>query len=354
MGITGLLPIFKPAFRRSHIKSYTGKRIGIDGHAWLHQILPSIAVELYEKRETERHTHLFLAKVRALEKHGIVPVVVFDGDYLPSKEKTAILRRETKEKYRREVEFYIRHNQIPRAREYMKRCVSVTPEVLLSILKVLVANRIEYIISPYEADAQLYYLQSIGYIDYILTEDSDLIVYGADKILYKYDGEHAHEYRTENRHKCMDAFFSDNLMTICILSGCDYLSSIRGVGISTAYKKLKECGDVLKFVESMILSNKDVPADYLREFMRAKRTFLHHIVYDPVDRQRVYLQQPDKHYEYLGTLDAVDVVHQSHLGTEVKYSRHFTPLKLSDAVVIRTQIEGDSENRVNSSYPSKF
>ena len=34
---------------------------------------------------------------------------------------------------------------------------------------------VEYIIAPYEADAQLAYLDSINYIDIVCTEDSDLI-----------------------------------------------------------------------------------------------------------------------------------------------------------------------------------
>jgi len=42
----------------------------------------------------------------------------------------------------------------------------------------LTKNNIEYITAPYEADPELYYLQKIGYIEYICTEDSDLIVYG--------------------------------------------------------------------------------------------------------------------------------------------------------------------------------
>ena len=44
-----------------------------------------------------------------------------------------------------------------------------------------------YIVAPYEADAQLAYLERIGLVDGILTEDSDLLVYGCQTVLFKLD-----------------------------------------------------------------------------------------------------------------------------------------------------------------------
>lgn len=36
--------------------------------------------------------------------------------------------------------------------------------------------------APFEADAQLAYLNMAGYADYVITEDSDLLVFGAKKV----------------------------------------------------------------------------------------------------------------------------------------------------------------------------
>lgn len=41
--------------------------------------------------------------------------------------------------------------------------------------------------APYEADAQLAYLSRQGIADIIITEDSDLMAFGAKKMLYKLD-----------------------------------------------------------------------------------------------------------------------------------------------------------------------
>lgn len=54
-------------------------------------------------------------------------------------------------------------------------------------LQALTAEGISYVVAPYEADAQLAYLERKGIIDGIITEDSDLLVFGCRKILFKLD-----------------------------------------------------------------------------------------------------------------------------------------------------------------------
>lgn len=43
---------------------------------------------------------------------------------------------------------------------------------------------VPYVVAPYEADAQLAYLEKKGIIDGILTEDSDLLVFGCKRVRY--------------------------------------------------------------------------------------------------------------------------------------------------------------------------
>lgn len=320
MGITGLLQFLKSSIKPKHIKNYANSTIGIDGHAWIHTVLPAIASDLYYGKPTDKHISLFMSKVKNLQEYGIKPLFVFDGDFLPSKEKTFIERKEAKEKARKEVESCIKRNDMVRARELMKRCVSVTPAILNSIIQILRINNIEYIISPYESDAQLYYLQRSGYIEYILTEDSDLIIYGCTKILYKLSGNRVEEFDSKLLPSCKDQFFAKNILDICILSGCDYLNSIRGVGLITAHKKLKESGGVKEFLQHMIMINKEVPENYYELFMNAKYTFLHHIVYDPISKSRIYLQDPITHYHFLG-----DINHAPFIFENITIDRHFKP-----------------------------
>ena len=60
--------------------------------------------------------------------------------------------------------------------------------------------------APYEADAQLAYLFKQGKIDLVITEDSDLLLFGASKVFFKMNTQgRGFEIDLGNLHKC-DAF----------------------------------------------------------------------------------------------------------------------------------------------------
>jgi len=46
--------------------------------------------------------------------------------------------------------------------------------------------KIDFVVAPYEADAQLAYLEKIGLIQAIITEDSDLLVFGCKRVNINY------------------------------------------------------------------------------------------------------------------------------------------------------------------------
>ena len=65
--------------------------------------------------------------------------------------------------------------------------IDVSPDVAYKLIQELKQRGIKFIVAPYEADAQLAYLSRTGIVDFIITEDSDLLAFGAKKILYKLD-----------------------------------------------------------------------------------------------------------------------------------------------------------------------
>lgn len=50
------------------------------------------------------------------------------------------------------------------------------------MLQVLRDMKIDYIVAPYEADAQLAYLAMKNIVDIVITEDSDLVLFGCPKV----------------------------------------------------------------------------------------------------------------------------------------------------------------------------
>lgn len=57
-------------------------------------------------------------------------------------------------------------------------------DLFMDVLKEI---EVEYIVAPYEADAQMAYMVKSGLADFAISEDSDLVAYGCPKILMKLD-----------------------------------------------------------------------------------------------------------------------------------------------------------------------
>lgn len=80
-------------------------------------------------------------------------------------------------------------------------------------------------------------------VDAVIAETSNLLVYGCPVILYKLNqyGD-ATLVQSNDIKNIKELDFStwelDQFRHMCILSGCDYLPSLRGVGLKMAYKLL--------------------------------------------------------------------------------------------------------------------
>ena len=48
------------------------------------------------------------------------------------------------------------------------------------------------------------------------------------------------------------AFTEEMLLTCCIVSGCDYLESIKGIGFKKAHKLVMECGEDIQKILKII------------------------------------------------------------------------------------------------------
>ena len=45
-----------------------------------------------------------------------------------------------------------------------------------------IAAKFDYVVAPYEADAELAFLLTQGHADLVISEDSDLLAYGCKKV----------------------------------------------------------------------------------------------------------------------------------------------------------------------------
>ena len=76
---------------------------------------------------------------------------------------------------------------IESARKFYSRCLVLRQKMVDLFMDVLKELEIEFVVAPYEADAQMSYMVKAGIADFAISEDSDLIAYGCPKILMKLD-----------------------------------------------------------------------------------------------------------------------------------------------------------------------
>jgi exonuclease-1 len=165
-------------------------------------------------------------------------------------------------------------------------------------VQTLRAESVPYVVAPYEADAQMAYIERIGLVDGIITEDSDLLVYGCRNVYYKLDAVSATMTSISRADFASVADISlvgwsdVQFRAMAILSGCDYLPSIPGIGLKTAYALMRKYRTVENVVRAVRLEGKkDVPKGYLQAFRLAEKVFLHQRVYDPVEERLVNLTE---------------------------------------------------------------
>ncbi|KMZ82553.1 hypothetical protein PVIIG_05130 [Plasmodium vivax India VII] len=189
MGITNLLPFLKPIAKSTHISKYKNEVIGVDIMCWIHRGLISCAYDIVTDTYNDSYLSFIEKMLECIYHYNIKVVFVFDGEELPEKKAENVIRKDRREKAKKEAQEIIKSVPNPRSDEnVLKKCIqalSVSKEIINTVIQFCRTKNIDYIISPFEADAQLSYLCRMGYISCAISEDSDLLVYGCPRVLYK-------------------------------------------------------------------------------------------------------------------------------------------------------------------------
>ena len=228
---------------------------------------------------------------------GVIPYLIFDGDFLPSKAATEVERAKRREESKRKgLEFY-RLNKPSQAHLELQKAVDVTPAMARQLIDELKKAGVKYVVAPYEADAQLVYLEKNGILDGILSEDSDLLVFGAKRLLTKLDqyGDCVEINRadfTACREISLAGWSDAEFRRMAILSGCDYLASINKMGLKSAYRFVRKYKTIEKILQMLAFDGHySIPPGYLEKFHKAELTFLHQRVFCPTKNRIVMMTE---------------------------------------------------------------
>jgi hypothetical protein len=213
--------------------------------------------------------------------------IVFDGDRLPVKhveDSRAASRAENRAKALEA----LREGNRAKATELFQRCVDITPAMAHQVILTLRRCAVEFVVAPYEADAQLAYLAHRGDIACVITADSDLIPYGCANVFLKMDKlGNGHLIDTSRLVEVLHGFDADMLRIFCCLTGCDYMAPVKGLGVRGAHQLVKRYATHERIIQAVLRDSMlTPPPDFDAMLERALMTFRHQRVWCPT-RQRI-------------------------------------------------------------------
>lgn len=148
--------------------------------------------------------------------------------------------------------------------KFNKRIIRVTPKHNEDCKKLLRLMGLPVIEAPSEAEAQCAQMCKDGKVYAVATEDMDALTFGSTRLvrhLSSGSSEATQEYNLEKVLKNMGLETMDEFIDLCILMGCDYCDSIRGIGGKKGLDLIRKHKNIEKIIEN--LSNKEgVPQDW--------------------------------------------------------------------------------------------
>nr|NP_001188509.1 flap endonuclease 1 [Bombyx mori]ACY92094.1 flap endonuclease-1 [Bombyx mori] len=293
MGILGLSKLIADiapyAVKEMEIKNYFGRKIAIDASMSLYQFLIAVRSEGAQLVSVDGETtsHLmgtFYRTIRLVE-NGIKPVYVFDGKPPDMKAHQLNKRAERREEAEKELQKATEAGDTASVDKFNRRLVKVTKQRSEEAKQLLKLMGVPVVDAPCEAEAQCAALVKSGKVFAAATEDMDALTFGAPVLL-------RHLTFSEARKMPVQEFHLNNVLQglelkqnefidLCILLGCDYCGSIRGVGPKRAIDLIRQHRTLDEVLKNIDTEKYQPPTDW--DYERARSLFMEPEVADPKD-----------------------------------------------------------------------
>ena len=297
MGINELLKIFRPMIRKIDLSLLKGKKAAVDMKGLLYKGVYA-SLNNIENVKTDLYLHYPLKILSLLRSYNIKVIAVFDGKIPPIKLKEIQKRKDRQEKNMALANALSLEGRKEDSRRVFKRTLKVKSRMINSLIDVLKLMEIDVIVAPYEADAQISFLYKTKQADFAISEDSDLIAYGVKKIGFKLTKDGTLDYLDLTERNISESpdvlcrFLTKiphyKLVQFCVFLGCDYLSSLKYLGIKTCCRLIGSYNDIDTIVDKMKSSGKfafenNDEKEYLKEDKKAFCTFYMQTIYDNIN-----------------------------------------------------------------------
>ncbi|XP_019168663.1 PREDICTED: flap endonuclease 1 isoform X2 [Ipomoea nil] len=305
MGIKGLMKLLADntprAMKEQKFESYFGRKIAIDASMSIYQFLIVVGrsgTEMLTNEAGETTSHLvgmFSRTIRLLEA-GIKPVYVFDGKPPDLKKQELAKRYSRREDATAGLAAAEESGNVEDIEKFSKRTVKVTQQHNSDCKKLLRLMGVPVVEAPSEAEAQCAALCKSDQVYGVASEDMDSLTFGAPKFLRHLMDPSSKKIPVmeievgkvlEDLELTMDQFID-----LCILCGCDYCDSIRGIGPQTALKLVRQHGSLESILENINKERYQIPDEW--PYQEARRLFKEPLVLTGDDQPEIKWVAPDE------------------------------------------------------------
>jgi len=273
-----LLDHCSDAIKQTQLFELRGKKAAIDVSIFLYRF----------KYKGNKLIPKFFEQINRLKMNDITPIYIFDGipDQLKQEtintRKSKLIDKHNKiEQLKKELQNTSDvskvseiHNQI---NNIDNKIISVTKNDIYLVKYLFDLLNIKYIQAQGEADLLCSKLCSTGIVDFIISEDMDLLTSGT-KLLVRDFNIYNNKITVYNLSKILDQLniSYEKWVELCIMFGCDYLKRINGVGPKKSFRYIKEHNDIVSIVNDLKSKNILVNDNYIEEFEKSKQLFMNY------------------------------------------------------------------------------
>lgn len=282
MGVNGLLKLLNNNNLEKKYKRDNKKyKLAIDISIMLYQILINSKKKLYKKYIKNFPYHILglFNKTILLLKNNIIPIYVFDGKPPLIKNKKLSKRKNVKAKALTKLKNKL---SIEDKIKYEKRCIFITKKIINECMELLDIMGIPYIMAPEEADSQCSYLAKKGYVDGVVTNDTDILTFGSPNIIKNVlsFNKDSTIINSDDILRTLNLTYEEFVEWCCLL-GTDYCKGVRlePLKILKIYKDYMNLEDTI-----MYFKNNNIRCGSLEEYITAKEYFLNPKIVDPNEK----------------------------------------------------------------------
>lgn len=270
------------------MKSLHGRKIAIDASMAIYQFLIAVRSQnnpnsqsfqlTNDAGETTSHIQGMFNRTIRYMSEGIKPIYIFDGKPPQMKSHELVKRRERRNKAEEAMKQAVIDENVTELDKQSKRLVRAGQKENIDCQTLLQYMGVPVLIAPCEAEAQAASLAQEGFVYGVGTEDMDALTFRTPVLIRKMTfagsgggggaggaSKNTAMVQTINYEKAISGLniTHEQFVDLCILLGCDYCDTIRGVGPKTALKLIREHKSIERIVQNIDTKKFTVPDSWL-------------------------------------------------------------------------------------------